>query len=276
MKQETASIRFLYGTVAGRCCLKVLVQPWVSKLAGSFLSSRLSRPIIAPYARRNHVDLTGYDTAQFHCFNDFFTRQRSIDDADTTVGHLVSPCDAYLTVYPIDEQSTYHIKHIDYSLSQLLGDRELAAQYAGGTCLIFRLTPTHYHRYCFCCNGRIRSNKRINGKLHCVRPLAYTTRPIFGENSREYVLIDSPCFGKVVQMEVGALLVGRIRNHPGKSQACQCAEKGCFEFGGSTIILLLEKDRVSLEPRFLHQPEVEKDVRYGQKIGVIGKHEETL
>lgn len=266
MSQEASSIRFLYGTKAGRVCLKALTRPWLSKAAGAFLSSPLSRPVVSTYVKRNHIDLTAYPQRKYRSFNDFFTRTRSTADADTTVGHLVSPCDAFLSVYPIDENRTYHIKHIDYSLDRLLGNSALAERYAGGTCLIFRLTPSHYHRYCFACNGHISTKKRIDGKLHCVRPIAYTTLPVFAENSREYAVIDSDEFGKVVQMEVGALLVGKISNHP-LNHAQQSKEKGYFEFGGSTIILLLEKGRIAIEPTFLIDPEKEKDVHYGIKIG---------
>ena len=43
-------------------------------------------------------------------------------------------------------------------------------------------------------------------------------------------------------MEVGALMVGRISNNRGISDCVKKGEeKGCFEFGGSTIILLLQK-----------------------------------
>lgn len=266
MSQETASIRFLYGTKLGRLCLKVLTRPWLSKVAGAFLSSPLSRPIVSAYVKKNHIDLTAYPQRKYRSFNDFFTRTRPTSDVDTTVGHLVSPCDAFLTVYPIDENRTYHIKHVDYSLDRLLGNSALADHYAGGTCLIFRLTPSHYHRYCYACNGHISATKRIDGKLHCVRPIAYTALPVFAENSREYAVIDSEAFGKVVQMEVGALLVGKISNHP-TAYAQQSVEKGYFEFGGSTIILLFEKGRIAIDSVFLSELEREKDVRYGIKIG---------
>ena len=45
-------------------------------------------------------------------------------------------------------------------------------------------------------------------------------------------------------MEVGAMLVGRISNHPfpGAARYVEAGEeKGYFEYGGSTIILLFEK-----------------------------------
>lgn len=264
MSQETASIRFLYGTVLGRVCLKILVRPWISKVAGVFLGSPLSKPMVGRFIKKNQIDMTTYSQKQFPSFNDFFTRQR---DCDIDSVPLVSPCDAHLTVHSIGADSVFHIKHVDYSLEQLLGDTNLAKAYSGGLCLIFRLTPRHYHRYCYACAGHIAADRRLNGKLHCVRPIAYTNLPVFVQNSREYVVLQTGQLGQVVQMEVGALLVGKIANHPLSPQAEKGQEKGYFEFGGSTIILLLQKNRVCLDPSFMAEPEVEKDVHYGMALG---------
>lgn len=269
MKKETASIRFLYGTAAGHMCLKVLVCPWISKAAGAFLGSCLSRPIVGRFIKKHKIDMSSYPARKYRSFNDFFTRSRDIGDVRVPPDTLVSPCDAYLSVYPIDEKSVFHIKHVDYSLAQLLDDPVLAEKFSGGSCLIFRLTPLHYHRYCFCCNAEVVASRRIGGKLHCVRPIAYTSRPVFIENSRSYTLLQDDALGTLVQMEVGALLVGKIKNHPTNGRAVAAAEKGYFEFGGSTIIVLLEKDRVRLTPS-LQTPD-EKDVRYASPLGTIHK-----
>ena len=43
-------------------------------------------------------------------------------------------------------------------------------------------------------------------------------------------------------MEVGALFVGRIVNHHEKMAVQRGMEKGYFEFGGSTVILLFKKN----------------------------------
>ena len=60
-------------------------------------------------------------------------------------------------------------------------------------------------------------------------------------------------FGKVVQVEVGALMVGRIQNHHEAGPMARGAEKGYFEFGGSTIVLLLEKNRVKIREEILER-----------------------
>lgn len=269
MKKETRTVRFLYRTVVGRCILKILVQPWVSKMAGAYLSSSCSRWLVKVYVKKHQIDLSFYPKKNYKSFNDFFTRERSHQGIDITKEHLISPCDALLTVHSIGEDSVYQIKHVEYSLKQLLGDDQMAKHYAGGYCLTFRLTPQHYHRYAYICNGTRTKTKKIQGKLHCVRPIAYTALPVFIENSREYTVMASEQGGKIVQMEVGAMLVGKIQNHATGSEVYQGMEKGYFEFGGSTIIVLLEKDRAKIDPLILKQSAmgIETDVYLGMKIG---------
>lgn len=60
------------------------------------------------------------------------------------------------------------------------------------------------------------------------------------QNSREYAVIDSEEYGKIVQMEVGALLVGKISNkgYVAGDEVCKGEEKGYFEHGGSSIVVL--------------------------------------
>ena len=60
------------------------------------------------------------------------------------------------------------------------------------------------------------------------------------QNSREYAVIDSEEYGKIVQMEVGALLVGKISNkgYVAGDEVRKGEEKGYFEYGGSSIVVL--------------------------------------
>ena len=71
-------------------------------------------------------------------------------------------------------------------------------------------------------------------------------------------------------MEVGAMLVGKIKNLHGAGVVCRGAEKGMFLYGGSTVILLLEKGRVDLPEALFANTEtgLETPVRMGEKIGI--------
>ena len=64
--------------------------------------------------------------------------------------------------------------------------------------------------------------------------------PVFVRYCREYTVMNTADFGSVTQIEVGALMVGKIRNHYGVSSFTRGEEKGLFLYGGSTIVILLE------------------------------------
>ena len=51
-------LRGLYGTRGGRVCVKLLIQPWVSKLGGRVLNSRLSRVGIPRFIEKNKIDMS--------------------------------------------------------------------------------------------------------------------------------------------------------------------------------------------------------------------------
>ena len=264
---ESRMVRLLYGTRAGRCVLKPLIRPGVSKLAGKYLDSRHSCWLVSPFIRRNGLDMTEYEHTDYKSFNDFFTRQKRPEylQMDMEPDHLISPCDGFLSVHEIGADCRYRIKGIEYSLAGLLADAGLARRFRGGCCLIFRLTPRNYHRYCYIDGGVREKQVVIPGVLHCVRPIACERYPVYAQNSREYALIHTENFGDVIQMEIGALLVGRIQNHSGGETVRRGEEKGYFEFGGSTIVVLLEDGRVTLDARFGRG--VETPVRAGEMIG---------
>lgn len=70
-------------------------------------------------------------------------------------------------------------------------------------------------------------------------------------------------------MEVGALMVGRITNY---HQACEVRrgqEKGRFEFGGSTVILLFQEGAVHPKEQLVLNTGrgYETIVKMGERIG---------
>ncbi len=243
--RESLLVRFLYKTVPGRMMLKILSCPFVSRISAVFLSSRLSSFFVPGFIEKNGIDMSGYVIPEggYSSFNDFFTREKKEPLRIWDKSCLVSPCDGLLSVISIDEDTLFRIKGSAYSVRSLLRSGKLSERFSGGTALIFRLTPAHYHRYVFAADGTVVFRKKIKGLLHCVRPAALETIPVFTENSREYSVIRSKEYGTVIQMEVGAMLVGKISNgsHSEPFHRIYAGEyKGYFEFGGSTIIILLD------------------------------------
>ena len=73
----------------------------------------------------------------------------------------------------------------------------------------------------------------------------------------------------VIYMEVGAMMVGKIVNHDLQSfQKGQ--EKGYFEFGGSTIVVLLKKDIIDVDEDIIRNSSHHDETRVlmGEKIGI--------
>lgn len=240
-------LSFLYTNIFGRMLLKPLIQPQVSKLAGRYLSSAHSKWLISKFIERNEINMDIYEECDYSSFNDFFTRKIKPDcrTVPEDLDVLISPCDCLATVYPIQENTTFSIKNTEYTLRSLLRSPRLAKRFRGGYAYILRLTVEDYHRYLYSVSGKQSKNYHIDGTFHTVNPIANDYLPIYKENTREYTVIHSKEFGDVLQMEVGALLVGKISNHKQSTVVTRGEEKGFFEYGGSTIVVLTQKGRVT-------------------------------
>lgn len=264
-------LEMLYGNAAGRALLKIITLPVVSKLVGAFMDSPLSIPLIEPFIRRNNIDMTQFQDVRFKSYNAFFTRRIRPETrpVDLNASSLISPCDSKLTAYKIGAKSIFNIKGSKYRVSDMLRDTFLARRYIDGYCLIFRLCVDDYHRYCFIDNGVCSGSVFIPGELHTVNPIALRHFNIYKRNSREYTVLRTENFGDVIQMEVGAMLVGRICNDKKSGEFCKGEEKGRFEFGGSTIVLLFEPGRIAVDDDILRNSadNTETVVKYGEKIG---------
>ncbi|MBD5136920.1 MAG: phosphatidylserine decarboxylase [Lachnospiraceae bacterium] len=248
-------LRCIYGCFVGRVVLKAITLPAVSKIAGKFLDSKMSCMFISPFIKHNNIDLKEYKCKHYKSYNDFFTREikpekRPIDQDDN---HLISPADGNVMIYPIRRSSHFMVKNTIYTLRSILQNKNLACRYHNGYCIVIRLCVDNYHRYCYIDNCTKSANVHIKGKLHTVNPIANDFFPIYKENSREYTILHTEHFGDVVQIEVGALMVGKITNlhkfskgqenfSKGQENFSKGQEKGFFEFGGSTIMMLIKSD----------------------------------
>ena len=266
--KDGGTLRFLYNNAFGRFLLRPLISRTVSKIAGAYLSSRLSKGLIKKFVKNNNIDLNEFYSDNFRCFNDCFCRKIKEGQRPLEEG-LIAPCDGLLSVYPIEDGLVLPIKQSQYSIAELLDDDVLAKEFDGGTVLVFRLCVNHYHRYSYFDDGVKGDNKFIKGRLHTVRPIALGQYPVFAQNCREMTVMDTVHFGKAVQVEVGAMLVGKIANLHGSGPIKRGEEKGMFLYGGSTVVLLLQKDAATLPDELYENTRLglETPVRMGQQIG---------
>ena len=265
-------LEVIYGHALTRMLLRPFLSPAVSDICGKFLSTRLSRRIIPSFVKKNHIDLSIYEKQEFDSYNAFFTRkikaeQRPINDQKNV---LISPSDGKVTAYPITQKGRFWIKHTQYTAAQLLKDERLAERYMGGWIYVIRLTVDDYHRYCYVADGRKSRQRKIRGVLHTVNPVANDYYPIYKMNSREYCLLKTKEFGTILLMEVGALMVGKINNHEEDSaQVKRGDEKGMFEFGGSTIVVMTEPGMTKPDKDIIQNTKVQAEtlVKMGEPIG---------
>lgn len=268
----TFGLSFLYSTYIGRLILTPLVKSsLISNIVGKYMDSFLSKIIIKPFIKANKININEYKTTKYKSFNDFFIRQIKENNRiiDMNKDSFISPCDAKLTYYKISNNLTFKVKNSKYTLSSLINDDKISMKYKDGTLLVFRLSPDDYHRYIFIDNGIILNNYKIDGFFHTVNPIVYDKYKVFKENTRECTYIKTDNFKNIIQIEVGALLVGKINNKVTTGKVSKGLEKGYFMYGGSTIILVLEKNVVKLDKEILDnsKKEYETCVKCGEKIG---------
>ena len=259
--QDSGSLRFMYETVFGRLILKIAATKAIADLYARYMNSGLSKRKIKGFIEKNHINMDEYQPKNYRSLNDFFIREikperRQIEDG------VFAVCDSKLTVYPIDENSAFKIKDSIYTVEELIGEKR---DYKNA--LVFRLCVDDYHHYIFPDNGRVVSSKYIKGVLHTVQPIAFKRYKVFHENSREITFLDCDKLGDVCYIEVGAMMVGKIVNR--KVDTFNIAEeKGHFEFGGSTVIMLIDKEIDFNDKIIRHsQQEIETIVKMGQCIG---------
>ena len=79
-------------------------------------------------------------------------------------------------------------------------------------------------------------------------------------------ILSTDNFGTLAYIEVGAMLIGRIVDE-GAGVFVKGQEKGYFEPGGSTVIILATNIKIDEDIMEQSLSGVETKVRYGERIG---------
>ncbi|KAI0035374.1 phosphatidylserine decarboxylase-domain-containing protein [Vararia minispora EC-137] len=214
----------------------------------------------------------------YKTFNEFFYRKlkssaRPVECPDDP-NRIVSAADCRLMAFEsVNEATKLWIKGKEFSVGRLLGEayKSEAERYSGGALVIFRLAPQDYHRFHSPVNGTVGPMSYISGEYYTVNPQAIrTTLDVYGENARKIVPIDSPQFGRVMAVCVGAMMVGSIKTTVKEGDRVRRGQEfGYFAFGGSTIVLLFEPGVVEWDEDLLinGRASLETLVRVGMGIG---------
>jgi phosphatidylserine decarboxylase len=241
-----AALRAVYSSHAfSRLLASILSRPVFSRFYGIYQSSFLSRRSIDPFVRQFQINMGEFEDRGYRTFNDFFAR-RFRDGARKFIqnpGTFPAFAEGRLLAYAsVQEDHPLPVKGGFLRPTDLLGSEENTACFSGGPCIIIRLCPQDYHRFHFPDSGRAVSQWRIPGSLHSVSLIALSMRGgILNENERCITLLETEHFGNIAFVEVGAMFVGKIiQVHPPVCVFNRGDEKGYFEFGASTVIVLGE------------------------------------
>ncbi len=248
----------------------------LSRILGKAAKTKWSRKRIRRFVRRYNIDLDECleSVEQWRSFNDFFIRRlkRSSRPVDENGDRVVSPADCRALFFSsLNSGDHLRVKGLDFTLCQLIGGREeLAEEFAGGAVMIGRLSPVDCHRFYYPAAGEMLESWDVPGGYDSVHPIAlrrYGT--ILAENCRRVTLMNLSRRCRALMVEVGAFAVADIvQTHPGgKFEKMQ--EKGYFNLGGSTVVLIISSGQFTWDGDLLERSEegVESRLRFGEGIG---------
>ena len=270
-------LRFAYENPAGRLFVwllarRALFSQWYGRKMNKPESSFEILPFIAKYGLNS--DEFAKSPFDYKTFNQFFYRALKPEARPVAAGEKIAvfPADGRHLAFPdVDAAEGFYVKGSKFSLGELLGDAGLAQTFAGGSMLISRLCPVDYHRFHFPVSGVPAENRLINGWLYSVSPVALRRNIRYlVENKRELTLIESPAFGTVAMLEVGATNVGSIlQSFTAGRPVTKGEEKGFFAFGGSCVITLFARGRIRFDDDIVAQSAQcrETYARMGDRLG---------
>ena len=266
--------------------LNLLPQHLVSRAAGKFASSPLSKSLIPVLVKRFDIDVTQAEkpVESYETLNDFFTRRLKpgLRPIGGGARDVVSPVDGKVSAAgKISSGRLWQVKGVTYSLSDLLnGDREMVERFTDGEFITIYLSPQDYHRIHMPIGGRLVAASYVPGSLFPVNPFAVRhVTNLFARNERLITYAETQA-GLMALLKVGATMVGSVKvvygdmttNVGGKRETRKLTpsprlakgdELGRFEFG-STVVVLFEKGRVKLR-KFA----ADEKLLLGQVIGQV-------
>lgn len=269
-------LNFIYNTKSGLLISeKILKKKFFSHYYGNILKKPGSKKRISKFIQKYNINLDEFldPVASFNSFNDFFIRKLKpmARPVNLYPEILISPADSRLSVHNIRNDYVIPVKGRKFTLLELTCNPEITEKYHNGLCLIFRLAPVDYHRFCYIDEGEQTRVISAGKFFHSVNPVALKTNlPVFQGNYREYCELKTKNFGEVLEIEVGAMGVSKIiQFYPDGYNFKRGEEKGYFEFGGSTIIMIFKQNTISIDDDILKYSEagIETLVKYASSIG---------
>ncbi|KXZ53485.1 hypothetical protein GPECTOR_7g935 [Gonium pectorale] len=300
---------FLYSTPLGHMVLSFPPSWWIigwqHKRLATYANSPRSKKDIQQLIKDYNIDTSSSEkpVEEFATLQEFFARKlkpelRPISQPDDP-RLAVMPADSRCVVYDsVDSAHRFWIKGRHFSVPALLGlpagahtpwddcniaiNRQACKAYKGSCFFYVRfardagLAPMDCHRLHACTPGRV-ARISMHGRRFMGSEWAAThsSMNVMAENERMVMEIDSPEFGPVVQVMIGASDVGSIVSLVKEGQTVRKADEvAYFGFGGSMMATLFVSGSIEFEPdlRKHTAASCETRVNYGSPLGRATGH----
>ncbi len=268
-------LKFLYDTPFGKkAILPLAKRKFISARYGKKMNSKASTKKIQEFVDSLGIDMTESQKQipEFKSFNDFFYRKLKKEARPIGEG-FVSPGDGRLLAFEnVSDVHKFFVKGREFTLLEFLNDKKLADSHKDDVLIILRLAPNDYHRFHFPYKGNVSGTKTIKGAYFSVSPyaLARNFARVFCENKREFCILNTEDKGEVILAPVGATMVGSIiETYQPNTLVEKGDEMGYFAFGGSTVVILINKDKIKIDSDILENTKnkIETYVKMGESIG---------
>jgi phosphatidylserine decarboxylase precursor len=214
--------------------------------------------------------------SSFINFNEFFIRKLRPDVrpifASDDREWAICPADCRLHVYDtLTDAQRLWIKGKTFSLKTLLDNPELEFDFAGCSLVIARLAPQDYHRFHYPVSGKSGKYVYQGDAYYTVNPIAVRENvDVYSLNKRTSVIVESPHFGRVMIICIGATMVGSVVLTSGEDVMVNKGDElGYFQFGGSTLLVLFQRGRISFDEDLLFNSAKQQEtlVKMGMSLG---------
>ena len=268
-------LKFLYENPFGKKTILTLAKrKFISKSYGKKMDKPSSTSKIKKFVSSLGIDMneSQKSIAEFTSFNDFFYRKLKPETRPIGEG-FVSPGDGRLLAFKnVSDVHSFFVKGREFTLEEFLNNTPLAQKHKNDSLLILRLAPNDYHRYHFPYPGKVSETTPIKGDYFSVSPYALASNfaKVFCENKREYCTLSTEEKGDIIIAPVGATMVGGIiETYTPNTTVEKGEEMGYFAFGGSTIVLLIDKNKIDIDSDILENTKnkIETYVKMGETIG---------
>ena len=270
-------LKWLHSSAGKATILPFAIRPFVSKVFGIWCSSSMSSHLVEKEVKRAKIDLNEFIVPEggFVSYNDFFVRKlrpgtRKISKIPR---EIISPADSKcIAIVDVEKAKNTFIKDTSFDLNAFLCDSGLAKKYKNGSALIFRLSPYDYHRYHFPFDCTPMAASKVDGVLNSVSPITYMSGIMPPITNKRHISVLKTTKGDAVLVSVGALFVGKIvEEYSPELKYKKGDECGHFELGGSTVVLIFERDLCTLRMDLIKNSEkgFETEVKMGDPIAVF-------